>query len=351
MSKSAGENDATLVVGQIGCGYWGRNLLRVLTQAEDVIVAKVVDSSPSAVSYVNSRYPEVETAAHEDAIFNDDTISATVIATPAADHYRSAKISLTSGKHTFVEKPLAMTADQAKELVALADKHSLVLMAGHTFLFNSVVKKVKQLIDSGELGDIYYIYSQRVNLGIVRQDVNVLWNLAPHDVSIILYWLGEEPIRASASGGTFLQPGIEDVVFASLTFKSGAVAHMHLSWLDPHKLRTMTVVGSKKMVVFDDVSADSRLTIYDMGVDITQGPPNPAPFETFGQFQASHRYGDTVIPRIPYPEPLAEEMRHFTECIRSGVPPLTGGEHAISVVRTLEAIQQSLTDNGSPQVA
>ena len=306
---------------------------------------RVIDGAPAAVEHVNSRYPGLETSPDEAVLFDDDVVDAVVIATPATDHYRAARKSLQSGKHTFVEKPLAMNTAEAEALVRLADEEKLVLMVGHTFLYNSAVQEVKNLIDSGDLGDIYYIYSRRVNLGTVRQDVNVLWNLAPHDISIINYWLDDEATSAAATGGTFLQKGIEDVVFATLSFDSGAFANIHLSWLDPQKVRTMTVVGSKKMVVFDDVSADARLTIHDMGVDMPPGQISANPFETFGQFQVAHRHGDTVIPRIPYPEPLAQEMKHFIQCIREGSKPLTGGQHAISVVRSLEMVQACLDEN------
>ena len=335
-------------VGQIGCGYWGKNLLRVLLQTDGVEVVVVADGATAARDYVKARYPEVSVIATDEDVYEDPSVGAVVIATPATDHYRAARRSLLAGKHTFVEKPLAMTAGEAQELVDLADARSLVLMAGHTFLYNSVVRRVKALIDSGELGEIYYIYSRRLNLGIVRQDVNVLWNLAPHDISIILYWMGAEPDSVTATGGTFLQPGIEDVAFVNLSFPSGASAHIHLSWLDPHKVRTMTVVASKKMVVFDDVSSDAKLTIYDMGIQMAPDPRSAASFESFGQFQASHRYGDTVIPRINYPEPLAEEIKHFVECVATGSESLSGGQHAISVVRVLEMAQASLRAGDSP---
>ena len=269
-------------------------------------------------------------------------IHAVVVATPANDHFRAASLALNSGKHTFVEKPLATTADEAQELVDLAASNGLVLMAGHTFLFNSVVIRIKELIDSGELGDIQYLYSQRLNLGIVRSDVNVLWNLAPHDVSIIQYWLESEPESITAVGGTYLQQRLEDVVFATLRFPTGQLANIHLSWLDPHKVRTITVVGSKRMAVLDDVSADARLVIHDMGVDVSRSPESAQGFESFGQFQVIHRHGDTVIPRIPYPEPLSQEMKHFLTCIREGTEPISGGSHAVSVVRTIERIQNAL---------
>ena len=331
----------------LGCGYWGKNLLRVLMESPDFQVQRVVDSSPAAREYVSSRYPDLRVSGSESHIFDSDSTDAVVIATPANDHYRAARLALRAGKHAFVEKPLAASADEAQELVDYASQKGLALMAGHTFLFNSAVNYLKDMIDSGSLGDVHYIYSRRLNLGIVRPDVNVLWNLAPHDVSIIQYWLESEPETVSAVGGIYLQPSLEDVVFSTLRFREGQLANIHLSWLDPHKVRTVTVVGSRKMVVLDDVSTDARVVIYDMGVDISSGTKDT---DSPGGFLVSHRYGDTIIPKIPYPEPLAQEMRHFLDCIRSGSEPVSGGQHAVSVVRTIERIQAEL-HRGSPSSA
>ena len=334
-----------ITVGQIGCGYWGKNLLRVLMQSKGVSVRRVADLSPPTQNQIRTRYPDLAVSGREADVFDDCRIDAVIISTPAHDHYRAALMALSAGKHTFVEKPLAMTTRHAQELVELAASKSLTLMAGHTFLFNSVVKRIKQLIDTGYLGDIHYVYSRRLNLGIVRSDVNVLWNLAPHDVSIIQYWLESEPEAIAAVGGTYLQQGLEDVIFATLKYPGGKLANIHLSWLDPQKVRTITVVGSKKMAVFDDVSTDSRLIIHDMGIDVSRNPANAVGIETFGEFQVSHRHGDTIIPHVPYPEPLAEEMNHFVQCIRSGSEPLSGGVHPVSVVRTIERIQTELEKN------
>ena len=320
-------------------------MLRVLSQSDDAVVDRVADSSPEVLRFVQRSYPGVKTFPSDERVHEDPSVDAVVIATPAADHYRAAKRALIAGKHVFVEKPLAMTEVQATELVELSKSKSLVLMVGHTFLYNSAVRRIKKIIDSGELGDIYYIYSRRLNLGMVRQDVNVLWNLAPHDISVILYWMETEPISCTASGGTFLQSGIEDVVFLTLSFPNRTIAHIHLSWLDPHKVRDMTVVGSKKMVVFDDVSTDAKVTVFDMGVDVRPDARRGVPFDSFGAFQVLHRYGDTLVPRIDYPEPLVTEMQHFVECIRTGREPLTGGNHAVSVVRTLELAQSALQRN------
>ena len=311
-------------------------------ESREATVHHVADVSQAARHYVESRYPSVAVSEHMAAVLDDPSISAVVIATPAHDHFRTALLALEAGKHTFVEKPLATDTAEAQQLVDLATAKGLSLMAGHTFLFNSVVNRVKELIDSDHLGDVHYIYSQRLNLGIVRSDVNVLWNLAPHDVSIIQYWLESEPESIAAVGGTYLQQQLEDVVFATLRFPTGQLANIHLSWLDPHKVRTITVVGSKRMAVMDDVSADARLVIHDMGVDISRGPESAQGFDNFGQFQVIHRHGDTVIPRIPYPEPLAQEMQHFLDCIRQGKEPISGGRHAVAVVRTIERIQRNL---------
>lgn len=331
-----------ITVGQIGCGYWGKNLLRVLVESNNVEVRRVADISPQTCDYIRLRYPALAVGEEEMEIFSDPAIDAVVIATPARDHFRAALLALNAGKHAFVEKPLSTTAEQAQKLVDLAASKRLTLMVGHTFLFNSVVNRLKELIETGYLGDIQYLYSRRLNLGIVRSDVNVLWNLAPHDVSIFQYWLDSEPEKIVAVGGTYLQECLEDVVFATLKYPGGKLANIHLSWLDPQKVRTITVVGSKRMAVFNDVSSDARLVIHDTGIDISQSSIETAGFETFGEFQVSHRHGDTVIPRIPYPEPLVQEIQHFLYCVRSGVEPLSGGAHPVSVVRTIERIQAAM---------
>ena len=334
-----------ITVGQIGCGYWGKNILRVLMQSKGVSVRRVVDLSSPTRNHVRTRYPDLAVSSPEADVFDDSRIDAVIISTPAHDHYRAALLALNASKHTFVEKPLAMSTRHAQELVELAASKELTLMAGHTFLFNSVVNRIKQLIDTGYLGDIHYVYSRRLNLGIVRPDVNVLWNLAPHDVSIIQYWLESEPEAIAAVGGAYLQQGLEDVIFATLKYPGGKLANIHLSWLDPQKVRTITVVGSKKMAVFDDVSTDARLIIHDTGIDVSRNPTRAVGIETFGEFQVSHRHGDTIIPHVPYPEPLAEELNHFFQCIRSGTEPLSGGGHPVSVVRTIERIQTELDKN------
>ncbi len=332
----------TVKVGQIGCGYWGKNLLRVLMESEYTDVCRVVDMSSEVCSYVRSRYPRLPVSQDKMDVFSDDSIDAVVVATPASDHYRAALTALNAGKHTFVEKPLATDAEQAQELVNLAASKGLVLMVNHTFLFNSVVNRIKHLIDTECLGEVQYLYSRRLNLGIIRSDVNVLWNLAPHDVSIIQYWLEAEPETIVASGGIYLQQQLEDVVFSTLKFPGGKLANIHLSWLDPQKVRTITVVGSKKMVVFNDVSTAAKLVIHDMGADISRNTSDASGFENFSQFQVIHRHGDIVIPKVPYPEPLTRATDCFLRCIQDGLEPISGGQHAVSVVRTIQRIQAKL---------
>lgn len=334
-------------IALLGCGYWGKNLLRVLMELRGADLALVADPSGAAQDYVRARYPDLRVSGDERDVFESDGIDAVAIATPSNDHYRAASLALNAGKHTFVEKPLATSSVDAQELVDCAAKKGLALMAGHTFLFNSAVNYLKDMIDSGSIGDVQYIYSRRLNLGIIRSDVNVLWNLAPHDVSIIQHWLNAEPEAVSAVGGTYLQPALEDVVFSTLQFREGQIANIHLSWLDPHKVRTTTVVGSSKMVTLDDASPDAKVVIYDMGVDISSGTQAT---DRPGGFMASHRYGDIIIPRIPYPEPLAEEMKHFLDCVRDGGEPISGGEHAVGVVRTIERVQAELRKSGTAAV-
>ena len=221
-------------------------------------------------------------------------------------------------------------------------------MVGHTFLYNAAVRRLKRYVDAGELGDVFYLYSQRLNLGRVRQDVNALWNFAPHDVAIMIYLLGEMPIEVNARGFVCLQRGIEDVVFMTLTFPAGIGANIHISWLDPHRVRRMTVVGSRKMAVYDDVSTDSKIVIYDRGVDRIPTAGSPAEFSSFAEFRLLPRHGDVTIPAIEFPEPLAVECAHFVDCVLSGQPPLTDGRHGLDVIRVIEMAERSLKANGTP---
>jgi predicted dehydrogenase len=328
------------VVAQLGCGYWGPNLLRNLAAQQDCRVKWVADPDPSRLAYVRQAHPGFGITADFGEVFDDREVEAVVIATPAATHYALARAALSAGKHVLVEKPLAMSTAEADELVAAAARRTL--MVGHTFLYNAAVRHLKKLIDAGELGTIYYVYSQRLNLGQVRADVNAWWNLAPHDVSVLLYLRGGElPVRVGARGVAYLQEGVEDVVFATLSWTDGVAAHVHVSWLDPGKVRKMTIVGSRKMVVYDDVS-DDKIIVLDRGVDRVPRAGERMDYDQPDRYQLVQRAGDVWLPRIDFQEPLKVEVAHFLECVRTGAEPLTGAAHGRDVVMVLEAGQRAL---------
>jgi predicted dehydrogenase len=336
-------------LGMIGCGYWGPNLLRNYVALESVRVKSVADRAPDRRRFVEKNYPQVALCDEGAEVIADPEITAVVIATPAGTHAALAKAALLAGKDVFVEKPLALKTSEAIELAQIADREHRVLMVGHTFIFNAAVRELKRRIDAGDLGKIHYLYSQRLNLGIVRDDVNAAWNLAPHDISIGRYLLGKDPVSVSASGVRALQPEakLDDVVFMSLAFESGVVMNIHVSWLDPNKVRTMTVVGDKKMIVYDDVSED-KLRIYDKG--ITRGDPVPVEQPTtFARFKMIQRAGDLLIPNIRVPEPLQEECKHFASCLVSRERPLTDAWAGVAVTATLEAADRSLQRGGAPE--
>jgi predicted dehydrogenase len=296
---------------------------------------------------VRANFPRSEVVSDLDALLNDSEVDAVVVATPAASHYALAKQVLEARKHVFVEKPLATSTRQADELVNLASAAGKTLMVGHTFLYNAAVRYAQKLLADESLGQLYYIYSQRLNLGQVRSDVNAWWNLAPHDVSILMYLMnGELPVSVSAVGVSYIQPGIEDVVFATLKWASGVTGHIHVSWLDPGKIRKMTLVGSRKMVVYDDVS-DDKIKIYDKGVDRVPKIGERMDYDQSGDYQLIHRTGDILLPKIAFQEPLKTEAAHFLECLRNGRQPLTGPQHARDVVAVLEATQTALKSGGS----
>jgi len=329
---------------QIGYGAWGRNVWRALASVKGVEMAVCCEINPLAREEAKNDYPGIEVTESLDAILRRSDIEAIVIATPAGLHYDQAKKCLEAGKHTFVEKPLALSSDQARDLVEIAEKKSLVLMVGHTFLYNDAVRYVKNLMDKGDMGEIYYMYFQRLNLGSVRQDVNALWNLAPHDVSIAQYWYGEKPARIKAHGISYLQKGIDDAGFINLFYPSGRFAHIHVSWLSPFKIRQAVVIGSKKMLFYDDTSTDQKIVIYDKGIDRKDMTKDigPFPFQNFAQFTFIKRAGDILIPRISFREPLKLEMEHFAQCVREGKRPLTDGRNGLEVVEILEAAQKSM---------
>ncbi|MBH49874.1 MAG: oxidoreductase [Candidatus Marinimicrobia bacterium] len=324
-----------LNIAQIGVGYWGPNLLRNLVGNKDCIVSKVVDKSEERRKFVKDLYPEIEVSECLDTVYSDSEVDAIIVATPVSSHYDLTIKALESDKHVLVEKPMAKTVLEAQKIGNLAKTKNLVAMVGHTFLYNSVVRYIKTLIDSGVLGDIRYIYSQRVNLGRIRNDVDALWNLAPHDISIIQYWLNEsEPINMIRNGMDYVQSGIDDVVFMNIEYPDNIMVNIHVSWLDPHKIRRMTVVGSKKMVVYDDI-ADDKIIIYDKGIDRMAVLGENMDFDNPNTFSFHHRSGEVTIPNIKWEEPLKTEIDHFVDCIQNGTDCLTDAIHAAKVIRIL----------------
>ena len=321
---------------QIGVGYWGPNLLRNLVENKNCEVMQVADLSQKRREFVRSLYPAVTVTDNPEDILDNGDIDAVVIATPVATHFDFALRCLEKGKHILVEKPIATTVGQVKQIGKIAKENGLVAMVGHTFLFNTAVRYIKTLFESGVLGDIRYIYSQRLNLGRIRTDVDALWNLAPHDISIIQYWLGNpNPISVSRNGMAYVQNGVDDVVFMNIIYPNNIMANIHVSWLDPHKIRKMTIVGSKKMVVYDDI-AENKITIYDKGIDSMAILGEHMDFDNPNTFTFNHRSGDVVIPKINWVEPLSTEIEHFMECILNGTPCLTDTAHAEQVVQILE---------------
>ena len=322
-------------IAQIGVGYWGPNLLRNLVANENCNVKKVVDLSEERRMFVKRNYLSVAVTDKVGSVLDDPDVSAVVIATPIASHFELVMKALVAGKHVLVEKPMATSVEEVEQIGELAKEKSLIAMVGHTFLYNSAVRYVKQLIDSGDLGDIRYIYSQRLNLGRIRSDVDVLWNLAPHDVSIIQYLLDEpEPISVTRKGMDYVQNGIDDVVFLNIIYPKKIMANIHVSWLDPNKVRRMTLVGSKKMVLYDDI-AENKIVIYDKGIDRMAILGKNMDFDKPNDFQFNHRSGDVVLPKIAWQEPLKMEIAHFIDCISNGAECLTGPDHAVKVVKIL----------------
>jgi predicted dehydrogenase len=326
----------TFVIAQCGCGYWGPNLLRNFSALKNCRVKYVADASAERRAFVQSNFPRTQAIDSIAPILADPEIDAVVIVTPAATHFELALTALQAGKSVFVEKPLATRAAEVDELARAAQARDLVVMVGHTFIYNSAVRYVKKLIETGDLGEIRYLHSQRLNLGRIRSDIDALWNFAPHDISIIQYWLGNPvPLTVSRQGMAYMQDGIEDVVFLNVTYPGKILANIHVSWLDPQKVRKMIVVGSKKMVVYDDVAED-KIAIYDKGIDrravlgenMDFDHPRPAEFQ--------YRSGDILLPQVKFVEPLRVEAEHFIECIKNRTTPLTGLAHARTVVSILE---------------
>lgn len=325
-------------VAVIGVGYWGPNLLRNFNSLPDCQITAVCDRDTKRLADVAKAMPTVRTTTDADDVLDGDA-DAVVIATPAGSHYALARRALESGMHAFVEKPLATSSRECEELIEIADHRGLVLFVGHVFLYSSPVAKLKELVTNGDLGDLYYISSKRLNLGPVRQDVSALWDLAPHDVSIILDLMGTMPQAVSCSGLARLKDSVHDVCDITLHFDDKKMGLVHVSWLDPNKSRVMTVVGSKRMAVYNDIDPLEKVKVYDRGIDV---PPYT---DSFGEFQLSYRYGDTYSPRIVETEPLKAECRAFVECITEGTTPKTDGRNGLQVVQVIEAASRSLDDS------
>jgi len=331
-----------IVIAQIGCGYWGPNLLRNFYSLPGCTVKWVAEVSEARRQFVGANFPGVQTTDVFAQAIEDPAVDAVIVATPAATHFELARAALLAGKHVFVEKPLATRTVDADELIALAARQNRVLMVGHTFLFNPAVEKLRDMLSAKELGDLFYIYCQRLNLGQLRKDVNAWWNLAPHDLAILVHLMDEEmPVSITASGMAYLQPGIEDVVFATVKWANGIAGHIHVSWLDPGKVRKLTFVGSRKMVVYDDI-ADSKLAIYDKGFDRVPRIGEQMSFDDPLTHTIRMRSGDIVLPFIPNEEPLKREAKHFIQCIVEGKEPLAGPQHARKIVALLEAGELSM---------
>jgi predicted dehydrogenase len=328
---------AELKVGIIGAGYWGPNLVRNFSEAPGADVVAVADLDQGRLDALHKRFPAVRTTTKYRELLSDPAIDAICVVTPIKTHRPLAEEAFAAGKHVFVEKPLGGTVADAESIVAAARRAGRVLMVGHTFVYNPAVTTVRAIIERGELGKIQYVDSQRVNLGLHQFDFNVLWDLGPHDVSIVLYWLQEQPEWVQCVGGCYVQSDIEDVVFLTMGFPSGAIAHAHLSWLAPSKLRTMTVIGDKKMALYDDSHQSEKVKVFDHGVEALSAD----------ELRRSYRSGDIHSPRVGLTEALQLEVRHFIECIRDGVTPRSDGEAGVRVVRVLEAANRSLRAAGA----
>ncbi|MDX1531346.1 MAG: Gfo/Idh/MocA family oxidoreductase, partial [Rhodothermales bacterium] len=328
-------------IGQVGVGYWGSNLLRNFWALDEAAVVLACDRDPQALRQAEARHPGLQTTQRFDDLLEDERVEAVVVATETPQHFLMAEAALRAGKHVFVEKPMAQTVGQAERLVALAEEQDRRLMVGHLLRYHPAFEHVEGLIRDGALGTVHYLYATRVNLGIVRQQENAFESLAPHDLALALAYLDGEPVSVAAQGQAYLQPGVEDVVFATVRFSGGALAHLHTAWLDPHKVRKVTVVGSEKMAVVDDVEAAEKVRVYDKGVVLT---PETG-YRGFAEAMTV-RTGDITIPKVASSEPLRAECAHFLHCVRTGEPPKTDGRNGLAVVRLLEAAKHSLADGG-----
>jgi predicted dehydrogenase len=323
----------------VGLGYWGPNLVRNLFELTEVEVAYVCDLDQERLARTTRRYPSITATTRYDEVLADESVDGVLIATPVSTHHPLAAAALEVGKHVFVEKPLAASSSEALELIALAEKNGLVLMPGHTFLYSPPVNTIRSIIESGELGEIYFVSTSRVNLGLHQADVSVAWDLGPHDFSILRYWFEQTPTHARAISRACVLPEVPDVAFIDLEYASGTIAHVELSWLAPSKLRRTTIVGSEKMVVYDDTGTEP-VRVFDSGVTL----PNP---ETFGEYRLTYRTGDIISPRVDAREPLGLELADFVAAARNGGTPRSSAELGLEVVKMVEAVDTSLAQGGA----
>lgn len=328
-------------VGAIGYGYWGPNLIRNFAELPGSELYAVADLDQARLDHVKERYPQIQVATRNYEDLFEIGLDAVVVATPPHTHFRIVSNCLRHGLHVLVEKPLTIKSEDACELIRIAQENRCILMVGHTFEYNPAVRALKEMIRSGELGEIQYIDAVRVSLGLFSANLNVIWDLAPHDVSILLHLLDTMPLSVGAQGNACVQEGIEDVAYMTLRFPNNILAHIRMSWLDPCKTRRITVVGSKKMVIYDDVEPQEKLKVYNKGVKAIRHT------DTFGEFQFAYHYGDIVSPYIRFDEPLRLECAHFIECISEGKKPLTDGYNGLRVVEIVEAAQRSLRNGGA----
>jgi predicted dehydrogenase len=332
-------DDGPVRVGVIGYGYWGPQLVRNFQDLPDATVTGVAEPRADRLSHVQQRYPAVGLFSDYRGLLESD-VEAVVVATPIQTHYAIARDTILAGKHVLVEKPLTASLDDAVRLNALAETAGVTLMTGHTFLYNPAVRALREIVQSGELGRVHYVDTARLSLGLFQRQVNVIWDLAPHDLSILSYVLGRKPVAVSARGSSCVQPSVHDVAYVEVQYEGGISAQIHVSWLDPAKVRRITVVGDRKMAVYNDVALTEKIRIYDKGVE-------PPPTDTFGEFQLSYRNGQITIPFIPWQEPLKIECEHFVSCVRTGEHPITDGHQGLAVVAVLEAANRSLHGNGT----
>ena len=329
-------------VAVVGCGYWGPNLIRNFRSLPDCRLKVMCDLNQQRLNHLHQLYPEVNASNDFEAVLADPEISAVAIATAVRFHHPMAKASLLAGKHTFIEKPMAASAAECEELIEIAHRQGLILMIGHTFLYSPAVRKIKEIVKSGDIGDIRYICARRLNLGLFQKDINVAWDLAPHDISIILYIMDEAPTTVNCQGSAHVNKRIEDVTTMSLSFRKNRTAIIQSSWVDPRKVREMTIVGSRRMIVYDDVAQNDKIKIFDARVET---PPH---YDTFADFHYAYHYGDVYIPYIKQEEPLKIECQHFLDCINRKATPISSGQQGLELVRILEASSLSLKQQGAP---